>query len=39
MDDKRTNARSWLLVGAWFSTIIFVGVLKRILDQQQHESK
>ena len=38
MDDKQTNKRSWLLVGTWFSTIILIGVLKRILDQQQKES-
>ncbi len=35
MDDKETRKRSWLLVGAWFGTIAFVGVLKLILDRQR----
>ncbi len=35
MDDKNANKRSWVLVGAWFGTIVLVGALKRILDRQQ----
>jgi hypothetical protein len=38
MNDKQANKRSWVLVGTWFSTIILIGVLKRILDQQQRIS-
>ncbi len=35
MEDKQANKRSWVLVGAWFGTIAFLGVLKRILDRQK----
>jgi hypothetical protein len=28
------NKRSWVLVGAWFGTIAFIGLLKRILERQ-----
>ncbi len=31
MEDEK---RSWVLVGLWFGTIVFVGVLKRILEKQ-----
>lgn len=38
MKDRRmpeqNNHRSWLLVTAWFGTIAFVGLLKRILEHQ-----
>ncbi len=27
--------RSWVLVAAWFGTIAFLGLLKRVLDKQR----
>jgi len=27
--------RSWVLVAAWFGTIAFLGVLKRVLEKQK----
>lgn len=39
MKDQRApemnNRRPWMLVVAWFGTIAFVGLLKRILEQQK----
>ncbi len=35
MDDKQAKKRSWALVGAWFSTIVLLGVIKRILEKQK----
>ncbi len=27
--------RPWVLVAVWFGTIVFVGMLKRVLDRQR----
>jgi len=35
MSDKQSNKRSWILVGTWFGTIVFLGVLKRVLERQR----
>lgn len=35
MNDPRAKKRSWLITGAWFGTIVLLGVLKRIMDKQQ----
>lgn len=37
MDDEQeqSNKRSWILVGAWFGTIVFLGVLKHVLERQK----
>jgi hypothetical protein len=32
---EQSKHRPWVLVAAWFGTIAFVGLLKRILDRQQ----
>jgi hypothetical protein len=31
----QNNHRSWVLVAAWFGTIVFVGLLKRVLERQR----
>lgn len=35
MYDRHAEKRSWLIAGAWFGTIILIGVLKRVLDRQK----
>lgn len=32
---EQNNRQSWILVAAWFGTIAFVGLLKRILERQR----
>jgi hypothetical protein len=34
-EQEQSNKRSWILVGAWFGTIVFLGVLKRVLEHQK----
>jgi len=34
-EQEQSNKRSWVLVGAWFGTIVFLGVLKRVLEHQK----
>lgn len=36
LNDKHAKRRSWLITGAWFGTIVLLGVLKRAMDKQQH---
>lgn len=34
-DNKASKRRPWILVGAWFGTIVLVGTLKHILERQR----
>jgi hypothetical protein len=34
---QNDQRRQWVLVATWFSTIAFVGLLKRILEKQKTE--
>jgi hypothetical protein len=34
-EQEQSNKRSWILVAAWFGSIAFLGMLKRILERQK----
>ena len=35
MHEEQSDKRSWILVSIWLGTIVFLGVLKRILERQR----